>query len=1274
MTTSLSNLSLSNAIYSVTGSNTSGTLTINQPTTSSFLCQFSPWIASNMSHNYSLSVRDATSNITVTLNGSNMIISNQSSNLFNTYVLSFISTSNFNTISLNRYDNSLIVGLNTSNIVRITSSNELPISFDNSSIRITASNAGQFKDIGYNSIATVDTPMQFNKSVKFASSITASNIASLNLSAMTSNIAWTSNTATIASNVAYWSSNTALFGSNQSILNSNNINALSLNVSSLSNLVMFSSNTAIWSSNTALFGSNQSVMNSNNIKALFSNVSSLSNLAMFLSNTAIWSSNTALFGSNQGILNSNNINTLSSNVSSLSNLAMFSSNTAIWSSNTALFGSNQGVLNSNNINIVSSNVSLLSNASFLRIGTTECNLQSLSNTVISLSNSVTTLSNNIISTNTTIINYSNYESNRVTSLSNFAYSIQSSNSVVNNFYTSNIITKNITSSDGGTIGALLMSGAGLALSGYNLLNQNGRLVNSLQDTLGKLNINPNGSVELQSLLGKTGRYTDSVQIGVSTIELSNNVIFFKDGTLSNTTVTSNAITVLNSNIINFTISNANIVTNCNVSATNITALSNQLYSTNDTAFNGSNVAYWSSNNLVKKSGDYITILSTDKILLPASANLIGSGWNYITGWTASGALGGYVLRNSGVGGLEIYTGLSNGGLGMAVTVTSNGNVGVGTYTPTYKLDVTGNTRLNNALIGDAGHGSTYAGFAHSSTFTTGGYALLSEQNGETYVNCASGRNIRFRVNNIDQGVWNTTGLGIGTISPSAKLHVNGLVKVSGFADAIGLSVSNNTSPCIEVNNGSNALNMGVTNITGGYSSDASINDAIIRHTGGKLLLQSGQSASAICITTANNVGIGTTSPTSKLDVSGTIYNTITGGANATFTVGQRLKCDASEAYWYWRNSNLGLDITNPFNNLGSTKRHIIFNEYADASSGFVGIGTSSPSSKLDVNGTINATNYTGTTITNLSNLGVWSSNTSVWGSNTAIWGSNTARWSSNYGATLCNLGTDALSKGMFGSNTSVWTSNNFAHFRTIDNFLSPLVCSAMYHSGVATPSTDFAICQFNTGLTVLNHSTGTSIDIKEGNNRYATFKSYKCLIGNDQDPTNTLDVIGNAQITQELTLKRGTGAAALTFTHLPYVGDGKNYIRGTTIIADNGGKVGIGGVTSPAYELDVFGTTKTTNLMIGQSNTAITYLWVGNVSIGTNGTSKKTVTVSIPTALQPSSANYLIYYDYQSANDDIFIGKTRNKGTTSFDIVTYRADGGSWATAPTCYFMVVGYS
>jgi hypothetical protein len=112
-------------------------------------------------------------------------------------------------------------------------------------------------------------------------------------------------------------------------------------------------------------------------------------------------------------------------------------------------------------------------------------------------------------------------------------------------------------------------------------------------------------------------------------------------------------------------------------------------------------------------------------------------------------------------------------------------VGIGNSNPSFRLDVVGNTRLNNAVIGDVGFGNTWAAFAHSNEFNTGDFGLLHSSIGETILNCATGQYIGFRTNNTDWGRWNATGLGIGTVSPSQRLHVSGNILASG--DIVGFS-------------------------------------------------------------------------------------------------------------------------------------------------------------------------------------------------------------------------------------------------------------------------------------------------------------------------------------------------------------------------------------------------------------------------------------------------------------------------------------------------------
>jgi hypothetical protein len=163
------------------------------------------------------------------------------------------------------------------------------------------------------------------------------------------------------------------------------------------------------------------------------------------------------------------------------------------------------------------------------------------------------------------------------------------------------------------------------------------------------------------------------------------------------------------------------------------------------------------------------------------------------------------------------------GLDIGIYLKAGGNVGIGTTAPAGKLSVEGDgTEYSNIVFKQS---SAQEHLIYASTNFQ--YNLIGSGT-PTWIWGQQGASERMRLNN--------TGLGIGTTSPAQKLDVVGKMKIS---DDIILAQTNGR---IDYDNGVS--------------------------TGALRFFSTSGSAERMRITSAGNVGIGTTAPTAKLDVAG----------------------------------------------------------------------------------------------------------------------------------------------------------------------------------------------------------------------------------------------------------------------------------------------------------------------------------------------------------------------------------------------------------------------
>ena len=207
-------------------------------------------------------------------------------------------------------------------------------------------------------------------------------------------------------------------------------------------------------------------------------------------------------------------------------------------------------------------------------------------------------------------------------------------------------------------------------------------------------------------------------------------------------------------------------------------------------------------------------------------------------------------------------------------------------------------------------------------------------------------------------IWNTVlskNVGIGTTSPTKKLDVFGDAKIGEISNRHYLKIVSSEFPEIRfqtptddeiIRIGVAAIDRADYKVKNGdlyfYSGVTNRMDLIVPKNGGVIMALGG-----------GNVGIGTINPTEKLAVDGNINAT---GKNRRIFLGGEANSTFGMAYDA-ANPNFGIFYTE-----GTPNDYVSISPNGNASNGvmnifgngYVGIGTTNPTQKLSVNGTIQA--------------------------------------------------------------------------------------------------------------------------------------------------------------------------------------------------------------------------------------------------------------------------------------------------------------------------------
>tara|TARA_Y100001938_G_scaffold141109_1_gene210381 strand:- start:466 stop:3552 length:3087 start_codon:yes stop_codon:yes gene_type:complete len=244
--------------------------------------------------------------------------------------------------------------------------------------------------------------------------------------------------------------------------------------------------------------------------------------------------------------------------------------------------------------------------------------------------------------------------------------------------------------------------------------------------------------------------------------------------------------------------------------------------------------------------------------------------------------------------------------GTKMVIQTGGNVGIGTTSPDFELEVAGNIGIDDKIYHNGDHNTFIAFTGDTQTFRTGGS---------------------------DRVTINNTGVGIGTTNPDSPLSVKGATGLGVGASGLRVHRPDSFGQFGFFDYGQSSS---TTYIGSSYTGGNANNYGIIQF---RQLSNGGAVKDTMTISSNNNVGIGTTSPDQKLVV------------NQTSTGKYVIKAE-------YNGTNLGGFFVD-----GSGNNELFLKAASNVekvkidtagashfSGGNVGIGTAGPNDKLEVSG------------------------------------------------------------------------------------------------------------------------------------------------------------------------------------------------------------------------------------------------------------------------------------------------------------------------------------